>query len=150
MTLFLILALMTAAAIFAVLWPLSRRPSVPVGGQVDGGLSRPARRGGARPQAGLFCDTEAEAARLRNITAIAWRGRSGRLVLLGSRGRLVAAPPRRLVALIAQPVPAGLYIHWGSPNLPGAPLAARLDLPAEQRSIESMVAQVEAHLERNP
>jgi cytochrome c-type biogenesis protein CcmH len=56
-----------------------------------------------------------------------------------------------LVALIALPViSAGLYSHWGSPNLPGAPLADRLDAPPEQRSIESMVAQVEAHLERNP
>ncbi len=38
----------------------------------------------------------------------------------------------------------------GSPQLPGAPLAARLDAPLENRSIESMVAQVEAHLEKNP
>ena len=41
-------------------------------------------------------------------------------------------------------------MKWGSPQLPGAPLAARLDLPPEQRSIESMVAQVEAHLEQHP
>jgi cytochrome c-type biogenesis protein CcmH len=56
-----------------------------------------------------------------------------------------------LVALILLPAVAGtLYIRWGSPQLPGAPLAARMDAPLQNRSIESMVAQVEAHLEKNP
>ncbi|MET0446582.1 MAG: c-type cytochrome biogenesis protein CcmI [Pseudorhodoplanes sp.] len=56
-----------------------------------------------------------------------------------------------MVALIALPAAAAvLYMKWGSPHLPGMPLATRQDLPLEQRSIESMVAQVEAHLERRP
>ena len=45
---------------------------------------------------------------------------------------------------------AAFYLRQGSPQLPGAPLAGRLDAPLENRSIESMVAQVEAHLEKNP
>jgi cytochrome c-type biogenesis protein CcmH len=45
---------------------------------------------------------------------------------------------------------AGLYLTWGSPLLPAAPLSASLNVAAEQRSIESLVAKVEAHLERDP
>ena len=56
-----------------------------------------------------------------------------------------------IVALVVLPVAAAtLYLKWGSPQLPGAPLASRQDLPPEQRSLESMVAQVEAHLEKRP
>lgn len=151
MTLFLILALMTAAAIFAVLWPLSRRPSVPAGGY-DVAVYRDQLEEVERDRkAGLIPDAEAEAARLeisRRLLGAADREVKPSSEASGSlwRRRIAA-----LVALIALPViAAGLYINWGSPNLPGAPLAGRLDLPPEQRSIESMVAQVEAHLERNP
>jgi cytochrome c-type biogenesis protein CcmH len=41
-----------------------------------------------------------------------------------------------------------LYLAVGSPGLPGQPLASRA--PAEQKSIAQMVAQVEAHLAKNP
>src|SRR5262249_32469898 len=50
-------------------------------------------------------------------------------------------------------LPAGaltLYLLLGSPQLPGEPLAARLAAPAANRPIESLIAQVENHLERNP
>jgi len=43
-----------------------------------------------------------------------------------------------------------LYLVLGAPHLPGAPFSARNQTPLEQRSIQSMVAQVESHLERNP
>jgi cytochrome c-type biogenesis protein CcmH len=42
------------------------------------------------------------------------------------------------------------YGSLGSPTLPGAPLAARLQIPFPERSIETLIAQVEAHLERVP
>ena len=38
----------------------------------------------------------------------------------------------------------------GSPQLPGQPQAARRAAPLEERSIEALVARVEAHLEANP
>src|SRR4029077_14203794 len=43
-----------------------------------------------------------------------------------------------------------LYLPIGSPQLPGQPLEARLRAVHQDRSIASMVSQVEAHLERNP
>ena len=56
-----------------------------------------------------------------------------------------------IAALFALPIGAGgLYFALGSPGLPDQPLAARLDSPVEQRSIEALVSQVERHLELNP
>ena len=153
MTLFLILALMTAAAIFAVLWPLSRRPPAAMEtGGYDVAVYRDQLEEIERDRkAGSIPGSEAEAARLeisRRLLGAADKEAKPSSEAGGSLWRRRVAA---LAALVALPViAAGLYISWGSPNLPGAPLAARLDLSPEQRSIESMVAQVEAHLERNP
>jgi cytochrome c-type biogenesis protein CcmH len=65
-----------------------------------------------------------------------------------------ATTPRRAVALMAfLLLPAGalgLYLSLGSPLLPDAPIAARRQAPLADRSIQDLVAQVEAHLEKNP
>jgi cytochrome c-type biogenesis protein CcmH len=45
---------------------------------------------------------------------------------------------------------AALYLWLGSPQMPDQPLAARQQAPQQNRSIELMVSQAEAHLERNP
>jgi cytochrome c-type biogenesis protein CcmH len=56
-----------------------------------------------------------------------------------------------VLALVALPLgSAGIYLALGSPTVPGQPRAARLAAPPDQRSIDTLVAQVEAHLERNP
>jgi cytochrome c-type biogenesis protein CcmH len=61
---------------------------------------------------------------------------------------------RRAAAVAALAfLPAGalvLYLALGSPLVPGAPLFARSHPPLERQSIEGMVAQVEAHLEKSP
>ena len=70
------------------------------------------------------------------------------------RRRTPASRPRaggarsRIAALVALPLgAAGLYLALGSPALPGQPLGgARV----QDQSIESLVAQVEAHLRANP
>jgi cytochrome c-type biogenesis protein CcmH len=165
MTLWLILSLMTAAAMFAVLWPLSRRGSAPSQGQ-DIAVYRDQLDEVERDRkSGLIGDAEAEAARLeisRRLLAAADKvepklaepkTKSGRKSQPNSEdpASLWRRRAAALIALFALPaLSAGLYMKWGSPQLPGAPLATRADLPLEQRSIESMVAQVEAHLERRP
>lgn len=151
MTLWFLLALMTAAAIFAVLWPLARR-----GGHLRSGSDVAVYRDQLEEidrdrAAGLIPNAEAEAARVE----VSRR-------LLAADAANVAAPGAKsdpvwrrraaaLAALVLLPIfAAGLYLSLGSPGLPGAPLLARRAVLPAQQSIESMVAQVEAHLERNP
>jgi cytochrome c-type biogenesis protein CcmH len=153
MSLYLILALMTAAAIFAVLWPLSRHPKQEADADHDVAVYRDQLDEIERDRkAGLIAESEAEAARIeisRRLLAAADTAEAP--VSRGSASPLWRRRAAALVALVLLPAVAGtLYIRWGSPQLPGAPLAARMDAPLQNRSIESMVAQVEAHLEKNP
>lgn len=152
MTLWLILALMTAAAIFAVLWPLSRH-----GGKARSGSDLAVYRDQLAEierdlAAGLIGAQEAEAARIEV---------SRRLLAAADQVEPIPAAPQNavlwrrravaLAALVLLPVgTAVLYLSIGSPHLPGLPHAARVNQSPDTRSIESMVAQVEAHLERNP
>jgi cytochrome c-type biogenesis protein CcmH len=149
MTLWFVFALMTAAAVFAVLWPLGRA-SQP---QQDGSETIVYRdqlteidRDAA---AGLINPPEAAAARVEIGRRLLAAADSERGVVLGSNVRL-----RRLaavVALVGLPViAAGLYYPLGSPELPDFPLAQRSRAPDGTKSLGNLVAQVEQHLEANP
>jgi cytochrome c-type biogenesis protein CcmH len=147
MTLWFLLAVMTAAAIFAVLWPLSRhREALSSGNDVL--VYRDQLQEIVRDRAaGHIGETEAEAARVevsRRLLAAAERANDPAVSsVLGRRAVAIAA----LVLL-----PAGaavLYLALGSPLLPGQPLAARLDAQGNAPIVQ-LVAQVEARLERDP
>jgi cytochrome c-type biogenesis protein CcmH len=148
MTLWFVMALMTAAAIFAVLWPLSRRAPLSAGSDVAVYRDQLDEIGRDRA-AGLIGDREAEAARLevsRRLLAAADVTVSAPQESSGWRRRAVA-----VVALLLLPLgAASLYLTLGSPDLPSQPQAGRRDVPAEQRSIADLVGRVEAHLEQNP
>lgn len=148
MMLWLVMALMTAAAIFAVLWPLSRRAPLRTGSDVA--VYRDQLEEIERDRsAGLIGEREAEAARVevsRRLLAAADVAVSAPQESSGRRRRVVA-----LAALLLLPVGTGaLYLTLGSPDLPAQSQAARRELPPEQRSIADLVARVEAHLESNP
>ncbi len=148
MTLWFLLAMMTGAAVFAVLWPLGRRPMAPSTGN-DIRVYRDQLDEIARDQAaGRIGDAEAEAARVevsRRLLAAAEHETSVTAASPPSRKRAVA-----LVGLVLLPVLcAGLYLKLGSPSLPGQPLSARTG-PQGVPPFEQLVAQVEAHLEQNP
>jgi cytochrome c-type biogenesis protein CcmH len=150
MTLWFVFALMTAAAVFAVLWPLGRRLRAVGGSELAVYRDQLAEVERDR-DAGRIGAAEAQAARIevsRRLLAAADAEQS----LAVQRADTPA--PRRLVAvaaLIALPLGAtALYLTFGSPSLPGQPLSARLGKSPEQRSIQTLVAQVEAHLEKNP
>ena len=150
MTLWFVLALMTVAAIFAVLWPLSRRESALRSGS-DVNVYRDQLEEIRRDHAaGLIGESEAAAAQVEV---------SRRLLAAADAEAAVAQPAadaatsrRRVVALVALVLlPLGaitLYAMVGSPLLPGQPLASRG--PAERQTIAQMVAQVESHLAKNP
>jgi cytochrome c-type biogenesis protein CcmH len=162
MVFWLVLGLMTAAAIFVMVRPLLTRAPAPAAdadsdlavyrdqlAEVDRDLAR-----------GAIAQPEAEAARIeisRRLIAAAERPDTTH------RPDTEAAPrPWRMAsvaALIALPLGAvALYLALGSPELPGQPLADRLArahagagaATDEPTSLASLVRQVEAHLGRNP
>src|SRR5215468_11241393 len=145
MMLGLVFALMTAVAVFAVLWPLGRGR----GGWASGSDLAVYRDQLAEIErdraANRIGEREAEAARVevsrrllaaadkaseekgQSPTEAAWRRRTG-----------------MVAALTVLPLGAlGLYLLLGSPGLPGEPLAARLKEPPEHRSIVTLITQVE-------
>ena len=147
MTLWFVMALMTAAAIFAVLWPLSRKKPLASGSDVA--VYRDQLDEIERDRAaGLIGEAEAEAARIevsRRLLAAADAAATAPVAAASGRRRAVA-----VAALVLLPLGAtGLYLTLGSPNLPGEPLAARREAPGQQ-SVPELVARIEAHLEQNP
>jgi cytochrome c-type biogenesis protein CcmH len=150
MTLWLLFGLMTAAAIFAVLWPLGRARA-PQRAANDIAVYRDQLDEIARDRvAGLIGEAEAEAARVevsRRLIAAADAAPAESNAPGGTVRRRIAG----LAALIAMPLIAGgLYLALGSPQLPGQPLASRDTVPLQDRSLDRLVAQVESHLEKNP
>lgn len=151
MTLWFVFALMTAAAVLAVLWPLGQR--VANGGGSDVAVYRDQLDEIGRDRAsGLIGEAEAEAAKVevsRRLIAAADAAEADKFATGGSTifRRRVAA----IGGLVALPAgAAALYLILGSPQLPGEPLAERLLAVKQDRSLDSMVAQVEAHLEKDP
>jgi cytochrome c-type biogenesis protein CcmH len=152
MTLWIILSLMTAAAILAVLWPMSRRRTTDVDAS-DIAIYRDQLAEIDRDLvAGQIIEAEATAAK----TEVARR-----LIAASdaSRAAIEAAAPseqgwrRRAVAvaiLILLPMSAAaFYIALGSPTLPGQRVeVATSSFP--DHSIDHLVAQVEQHLAIHP
>jgi cytochrome c-type biogenesis protein CcmH len=152
MILWSMFALMTAMAIFAVLWPLARSKGMHRSGS-DLVVYRDQLEEIARDRAaGLIGEVEAEAAKVE----VSRRLIGAADAQAASPGPLPAATAtwhRRLVAVVALvllPLGAGaLYLKVGSPELPGQPLSARAN-DAQDQSIDRLMAQVEAHLQANP
>ena len=149
MALWFPLALMTAAAVFVVLWPLGRARLAPASGG-DLAVYRDQMRELERDRsAGLIGSAEADAARVeisrRLLAAADAQAHAPSASLAPWRRRFIA-----FAAMLALPIGAvPLYLALGFPGLPDQPLAARTNGP-ENRSIPALVAQVEDRLERNP
>jgi cytochrome c-type biogenesis protein CcmH len=149
MTLWFLFALMTAAAIFAVLWPLGRgaRP------QNDGTEATVYKDQLSEVErdlaAGLIGSQEAEAARVeisRRLLAAADAERTAPGSSNTAFRRVVA-----VFALAGLPLLAvAFYLPLGSPRLPDFPLAGRMQTASASQPLDNLVAQVEAHLEKNP
>src|SRR5262245_34288141 len=151
MTLWFALALMTAAAVVAVLWPLARRGRELRSGS-DVAVYRDQLEEIERDRAaGLIADNEAAGAKVevsRRLIAAADApaAPAGNAAAATRRRRAVA-----VVALVALPLGAvGIYLALGSPLFPDQPLTARLAEARANQSMESLIAQVEAHLMQRP
>jgi cytochrome c-type biogenesis protein CcmH len=142
-------ALMTTAAVFAVLWPLSRRQETP----------DPARETGLAVYRDQFAEIERDRARnLINEPEAKFAGvEVGRRLLAAAdniAGFSQNSTARRAAALVALAgIPAvalGLYLLLGSPDLSGAPLSSRLAAAPENQDIALLVRRVESHLAELP
>ncbi|HUI96421.1 MAG TPA: c-type cytochrome biogenesis protein CcmI [Xanthobacteraceae bacterium] len=147
------IAVMTAGAVLAVLWPLSRKARE-LGATNDVAVYKDQLEEIERDQNwGLIAPPEADAARVevsrRLIAAADAAARREAPASLGAPRR------RRVVAvssLVGVPVVAvAIYLAVGSPGLPGEPLAARMaQAHGGDQSVEELFARVEQHLQQNP
>src|SRR3954468_59180 len=149
MTLWFVFALMTALAVFAVLWPLGRGTKPQREGNEATVYKDQLAEIGRDVSAGLIGQAEAEAARVEI---------SRRLLAADDAERVapssVNTTLRRAVAVVALAgmplLAAAVYLPLGSPRLPDVPLSQRAQAPAASQPLDNLVAQVEAHLEKNP
>jgi cytochrome c-type biogenesis protein CcmH len=151
MTLWFGVALMTAAAVWAVLWPLARRGSGLRGGS-DVAVYRDQLAEIERDRAsGLIAENEAAGAQVevsRRLIAAADAQAPAPTDAVSATWRRRAVA---VAALILLPLgAAALYVALGSPSLPDQPLAARLAGARGNPSIDTLITQVEDHLTRHP
>jgi cytochrome c-type biogenesis protein CcmH len=149
MTLWLLMTLlMTAGAILAVLWPLSRR--APLRSGSDLAVYRDQLEEIERDRAsGLIGEREAEAARVEvSRRLIAAAEPAAQQPAGGALWRRRALAVATLVLLPAGA--AALYLALGSPGLPDMPQSARRELSPEYRSIAELLGRIEDHLAQNP
>ncbi|UPJ67275.1 c-type cytochrome biogenesis protein CcmI [Bradyrhizobium sp. 191] len=149
MTLWFVFALMTVAAIFAVLWPLGRSSGAQDQGSEVAVYKDQLAEVERDLAAGLIPAPEAEAARVE----------ISRRLLAAAAGEPAMAPRsnlkwRRAAAVLAFAglplVAVAVYMPLGSPKLQDFPLAQRERGSGMAQSLENLVVQVEQHLEKNP
>lgn len=153
MAIWVVFALMTGAAVLAVLWPLSRAAAGPREERVDARFYRNQIAEIERDAARRLLSAEeveaakAEAARrlLRaSATAGAQTDSMGEPAL--RRRRAVSAIALSVVPLLA----LAIYGAYGSPQLPAQPLSARLRNEPQQIDLAAALARIEAHLAAKP
>jgi cytochrome c-type biogenesis protein CcmH len=154
MLVWIALAVMTGAAVLAVLLPLARRTAG--GAAMD---MRATDRAFYEAQIseidrdrerGLLEPSEATTARVEAARRLLAADRREREILPATAGSL----RRRLaatLALVGLPlVSLGLYLSLGHPELPAQPLASRTDGVNKAGGMDEAVAKIERHLAENP
>jgi cytochrome c-type biogenesis protein CcmH len=152
MMLWIIFAVMTAAAIFAVLWPLARKPRAMQGGSDRLVYQDQLAEIERDRAAGQIGEVEADAARVeasRRLLAAADAEAAASAVTVSQplwHRRVAVMTAVTIVPAIA----LGLYLALGSPNVPAQPAFSRVTTPVGGQPLASLVSQVEAHLAGNP
>jgi cytochrome c-type biogenesis protein CcmH len=151
MLLWIVMAVLTAAASLSVLVPLyRRRPAESQAGAEKLSIYRDQLNELDRDLArGVIGAPEAEAARTeisRRLLRAGDAAAAGLPEKPGSSPKLAA-----VVAVVVMPLAAlGLYLVIGNPTMPDRPLAERLNAPPEQQDVATLVARVESHLAADP
>jgi cytochrome c-type biogenesis protein CcmH len=149
LTIWLAIAAMTAAAIFAVLLPLSR-PTPAAAAEMDVAVYKDQLAEiGRDAEAGLIGAAEAEAARVevsRRLIAASERGAASAGEGATRRRRMVAVG----AILVIPAVAAVAYGLKGQPGYSGQPLAERQRSAPAPTDMAGLIARIEAHLAANP
>ncbi len=143
-------ALLTGAAVFAVLWPLSRTPSVPDTGELDVAFYKAQAAEIERDKSrGVISDAEAEVARneaARRLMAANARERAMKMSPTQFAPRAVALGAMLFIPLVT----LGVYTKVGQPNLPDEPLETRLKASPGKMDMATAIARIEQHLVADP
>jgi cytochrome c-type biogenesis protein CcmH len=145
-----LIALLTAAAVMAVLAPLGRAadPAGPADRAKQVYLDQLKELERDRAE-GRISESEAEAARAEVARRLIATEKDAAQAMTG--GGPFARRATAVAALVGIPVLSlTLYLGLGAPGLPGQPLAARLSEPAQADDIEILIARVEEHLAGSP
>lgn len=148
--LWVVFAGLTGAAVLAVLWPLSRAPATTDARELDVSFYEAQAAEIDRDVArGVIGDGEAAVARNEAARRLMAASRvAPRDVRGGSSGvtRWVA-----LAVVLLVPVGAlGLYMEVGAPNMPDAPLEARLNADPAKMDMATILAKLERTVAANP
>jgi cytochrome c-type biogenesis protein CcmH len=147
--LWLLFAVLTAAAVMSVLWPLAKPPRGVGCRETDIALYKAQLAEIERDEAqSLVAPEDAEGAKIEAARR-----------LMAAAEAPVAAPtpsPRRVwlavmaVVILLPAVSISLYAKIGHPELPDAPLAARLETSPARMDLAVAIAKIEAHLVQHP
>jgi cytochrome c-type biogenesis protein CcmH len=143
-------ALMSVAAVLAVLWPLARKPRADRAGSDLVVYQDQLEEIGRDRSAGLIGEAEAEAARIevsRRLLAAADTQAQAPLPTQPLWHRRAAAVAALIVLLL---LPVGFYAALGSPEIPGQPVSARAATPQDHQSIANLIGRIEEHLAQDP
>jgi cytochrome c-type biogenesis protein CcmH len=152
MFLWIVLACLTAIVLLVLLRPLTSNDAKDIAPEAfDAAVYRDQLGEIESDRArGLIGNAEAEAARIeiaRRLLRADSREQASDRAAKSSNAKIAAT----IVVAVALPVLAfGFYLVYGSPRLPDQPLAARLEDPASDRNLETLVARVEARLREHP
>jgi cytochrome c-type biogenesis protein CcmH len=147
--LWLIFAIFTAVALLSVLWPLAKTPRGVARGEIGIALYKARLAEIERDEAQrLVAPEDAQGAKLEAARRLMAADAAIEPLPAASRTRARLA---FVGVLIFVPVLAlSLYATIGHPNMPDAPLAARLDASPARMDLAAAIARIEAHLAQHP
>ncbi|PJI43732.1 MAG: c-type cytochrome biogenesis protein CcmI [Rhizobium sp.] len=150
MLFWIVSALLTVAVAVALLLPLLKGASpAPVDDVGEAAVYRDQLKELERDKAaGLISTEDAGYARAEIGRRLLAMSGEGTKTVDAARAKGLNALSQAFIILCLPAIALGLYLKTGSPDMPAAPLAARLENPGN--NIELLVAKVERHLAENP
>jgi cytochrome c-type biogenesis protein CcmH len=154
MSLWLGLALLTAAVLVVLLRPLMRPAAATAARDADLAVYRhQLAELEAEQGRGLIPDSEAAAARTeiaRRLLASASDEQPSQAASPSPQSSRIARMATLALGLAVPPLAIALYLLFGAPNMPDQPLAARLQAPPAATDVAALVARVETRLRQHP